>query len=218
MHSTEIIVWIVEDDDLYRATVADLINETDAMRCPHTFTTCEAAIATLHKGEAQDLPDVILMDIGLPGGMSGVDGAGVIKALIPTSQIIMVTVRDADEVVFEALRAGASGYLLKNAPLNRVLAAIEETYRGGVPMTASIARKVLHLFRDQSTPGVDYGLTSREMEILELLVDGLKQKQIAGKLFLSRHTVDSHIRNIYAKLHVHSRARAVAKAVREGLI
>ncbi len=218
MPSTEIIVWIVEDDDLYRATLADLINETEGMRCPHTFTTCEAAITMLHKGEAQDLPDIILMDIGLPDGMSGVKGAGLIKAIIPTSQIIMVTVRDADEVVFEALRAGASGYLLKNAPLDRVLAAIEETHGGGVPMTASIARKVLHLFREQSAPGVDYGLSKREVEILQLLVDGLKQRQIAEKLFLSRHTVDSHIRNIYAKLHVHSRARAVAKAVREGLI
>ena len=136
MPSTEIIVWIVEDDDLYRATLADLITETEGMRCPHTFTTCEAAIGMLHKGEAQDLPDIILMDIGLPDGMSGVEGAGLIKAIIPTSQIIMVTVRDADEVVFEALRAGASGYLLKNAPLDRVLAAIEETHGGGVPMTA----------------------------------------------------------------------------------
>ena len=218
MHSTEIIVWIVEDDNLYRNTVADLINETEGMRCPHTFTSCESIIAMLHKDEAQDLPDIILMDIGLPDGMSGVEGAGLIKAIVPTSQIIMVTVRDADEVVFEALRSGASGYLLKNAPLDRVLEAIKETHGGGVPMSASIARKVLNLFREQSAPGVDYGLTTREVEILQHLVDGLKQKQIADKLFLSRHTVDSHIRNIYAKLHVHSRARAVAKAVREGLI
>lgn len=213
-----VIVWIVEDDDLYRTSLADLINETEGMRCPHTFTTCEAALATLEHGAAHDLPDIILMDIGLPDGMSGVEGAGLIKAIIPTTQIIMLTIREEDDVVFEALRSSASGYLLKNAPLDRVLEAIKETHGGGVPMSASIARKVLNLFREQSAPGVDYGLTSREVEILQHLVDGLKQKQIADKLFLSRHTVDSHIRNIYAKLHVHSRARAVAKAVREGLI
>lgn len=108
----------------------------------------------------------------------------------------MLTIREEDDVVFEALRAGASGYLLKNAPPDRVVAAVEEAHRGGVPMTGSIARKVLHLFREQSTPGVDYGLTAREVEILQLLVDGLKLRQIAEKLFLSRHTVDSHIRNI----------------------
>ena len=214
----EIIVWIVEDDDLFRTTVADLVDESDGLRCAHAFTTCEAAIAMLEDGASEDLPDVILMDIGLPGGMSGVEGVGHIKKIIPTTQLIMLTIREEDDVVFEALRTGASGYLLKNAPPDRVVAAIEEAHRGGVPMTGSIARKVLHLFREQSAPGVDYGLTAREVEILQLLVDGLKLRQIAEKLFLSRHTVDSHIRNIYAKLHVHSRARAVVKAVNEGLI
>ncbi len=214
----EIMVWIVEDDDLFRTTVADLVGESDGLRCAHAFTTCEAAIAMLEEGANEDLPDVILMDIGLPGGMSGLEGVGHIKKIIPTTQLIMLTIREEDDVVFEALRAGASGYLLKNAPPDRVVAAIEEAHRGGVPMTGSIARKVLHLFREQSAPGVDYGLTAREVEILQLLVDGLKLRQTAEKLFLSRHTVDSHIRNIYAKLHVHSRARAVVKAVNEGLI
>jgi len=214
----EIMVWIVEDDDLFRTTVADLVGESDGLRCAHAFTTCEAAIAMLEEGANEDLPDVILMDIGLPGGMSGLEGVGHIKKIIPTTQLIMLTIREEDDVVFEALRAGASGYLLKNAPPDRVVTAIEEAHRGGVPMTGSIARKVLHLFREQSAPGVDYGLTAREVEILQLLVDGLKLRQTAEKLFLSRHTVDSHIRNIYAKLHVHSRARAVVKAVNEGLI
>jgi len=214
----EIMVWIVEDDDLFRTTVADLVGESDGLRCAHAFTTCGAAIAMLEEGANEDLPDVILMDIGLPGGMSGLEGVGHIKKIIPTTQLIMLTIREEDDVVFEALRAGASGYLLKNAPPDRVVAAIEEAHRGGVPMTGSIARKVLHLFREQSAPGVDYGLTAREVEILQLLVDGLKLRQTAEKLFLSRHTVDSHIRNIYAKLHVHSRARAVVKAVNEGLI
>ena len=213
----EIIVWIVEDDDFYRSTVAGLINEIEGMRCPHAFTTCEAAIAVLEEGEAKNLPDIILMDIGLPGGMNGVDGTRLIKAIIPTTQIIMLTIHEEDDVVFEALRVGASGYILKDAPSERILAAIKETRNGEVPMTGSIARKVLKVFRDRTAPGVDYGLTRREVEILQLLVDGHKLKQIADELHRSRHTIDSHIRNIYAKLHVDSRARAVAKAVGEGL-
>lgn len=214
----DIIVWIIEDDDWYRTTIADLVEETPGMHCPHTFTTCETAIEMLEHGPAHDLPDIVLMDIGLPEGMSGVDGAELIKRLIPSSEIIMLTIHEEDDVVFEALRSGASGYLLKNAPLARIVTAIEETNRGGVPITASIARKVLDLFRELSAPAVNYGLTKREQEVLHCLVDGLKLKQIAEALYLSRHTVDSHIRNIYRKMHEHTRARVVAKAVREGLI
>ncbi len=123
----------------YRSTVAGLINEVEAMRCPHTVTTCEAAIAMLEEGEADDLPDIILMDIGLPDAMNGGDGTRLIKAIIPTTQIIMLTIDEEDDVVFEALRVGASGYILKNVSTNRILAAIKETRNGEVSMTGSIA-------------------------------------------------------------------------------
>lgn len=214
----DINVWIVEDEDLYRTEIADLIDETGGMYCPHAFPSCEALIAALEAQTEDELPAIILMDISLPGGMNGVEGAARVKALLPTTQVIMLTIHEEDDTVFDALRAGASGYLLKNVSEERLIEGIREARRGGVPMTSAIARKVLNLFRQQATPGVDYGLTKREKEILHFLVDGHQLKQIAEELFVSRHTVDSHIRNIYAKLHVHSRARAVVKAVREGLI
>ena len=214
----EIIVWIVEDDTFYRSTVAGLINEIEGMRCPHAFTTCEAAIAMLEEGEATDLPDIILMDIGLPGGMNGVDGTRLIKAIIPTTQIIMLTVHEDNDTIFEAICSGASGYLLKTVKAKRILDAIDEVRGGGAPMNAQIARRVLNMFTQLVTPAYDYDLTEREKQILELLVESSSKAQIAEKLYLSPYTVDTHIKNIYAKLHVHSRSDAVAKALRERLI
>ena len=211
----DITVWLVEDDPLYRESIQDLISETEGMTCGGAFSSCEAAIEELSSGE--NIPNVILMDIELKPNMSGVEGAGKVKAIFPSAQVIMLTIHQDNSSVFDALRAGASGYILKDQPPSRIVRGIQEAMDGGVPMTGAIARKMLNTFRDHKK-GIDYQLTKREKEILELIVDGLAQNKIAAKLYISPATVDSHIRNIYTKLHVNSRARAVAKAIREGIV
>jgi len=212
----DIIVWLIEDDPLYKESIEDLITESDGMICGGAFASCEAAIKELHS--AENLPDVVLMDIELGTNMSGVKGAGEVKSILPSAQIIMLTIHQDNNSVFDALRSGASGYILKEQPMPLIVQGIREAYDGGVPMTGAIARKVLNTFRDQGSTVIDYQLTKREKEILELIVDGHPQHQIAKLLFISPATVDSHVRNIYTKLHVNSRARVVAKAIREGLV
>ena len=208
------LLWLIEDDAFYRQMLVDLIDGTDGLHLGHAFGACEPALAALQAGE---IPDVILSDIGLPG-IDGTEGTRRIKALCPTAQIIMLTIHDDEDTIFDALCAGASGYLLKHAPASRILAAIDEVQRGGVPFTAPVARKVLTLFKDTVVLRGNYGLTDREKEILLLLADGHKQKEIAERLFLSPYTVETHLRNIYAKLHVRSGIAAVSKALRERLI
>jgi DNA-binding NarL/FixJ family response regulator len=207
-------VWLVEDNESFRSSIVELINETDAMQCQRAFPTCEEALAVLKQDE---VPEVVLMDIGLPG-IDGVEGVRQIKALSASTDVMMLTIYDDDENVFRAICAGASGYLLKNAPADSILDAIGEVLNGGAPMNAAIARRVLDMFARFSTPKSEYGLTLREKEILNLLIGGLTMKQIAEKLFLSYYTIDTHLKNIYAKLQVHSRSGAVAKALKEHLI
>ena len=212
----DITVWLVEDEQLYRDSIKDLITETEGMTCSGSFSSCEAAIEELSSGE--NIPNVILMDIELSPNMSGVEGAGKVKAILPSAQIIMLTIHQDNSSVFDALRTGASGYILKDQPLKRIVQGIREAHEGGVPMTGAIARKMLNTFREQKDSVIDYHLTNREIQILELIVEGLAQNKIAAKLYISPATVDSHIRNIYTKLHVNSRALAVAKAIREGIV
>lgn len=207
-------VWIVEDDDLYRDSIATLIRQTDGLSCAGTFDTCEAALEAL---EARSVPDVVLMDLSLPG-MSGLEGIGHLKALVPTTEIIVLSIHRDHDRVFEAIRSGATGYLLKTASAGRIIEAIHEVRRGGAAINAHIARRVLHLFAELAGPKEHYGLTQREREILELLNEGLAKKEIAEHLFLSYYTIDTHVKNIYAKLHVHSRTEAILKARRERLI
>ena len=161
-------------------------------------------------------PDVVLMDYNLPG-MNGVEGLKHLKQHLPTVSIIMLTIEDDEDLIYEALRAGASGYLTKNSSLDKMISAVKESSQGGTLMPSGVARKVLSFFTDQAVPKEDYGLTPREKEILQLMGEGLAHKQIAHKLFLSYHTVDSHVRNVYRKLHVRSGIEAVAKAYKERL-
>lgn len=207
-------IWIVEDNPLLRETYADVINGTAGLRCPISVESCEDALTAL---ERSDAPEILLMDIGLPG-MSGIDGIGHIHQLSPATRIVMLTVHEDQDRVFQALCAGASGYILKPSSAAEIVTAIEEAREGGVPMSAQIAQRVLKIFQGLGVPTTDYGLTDREREILQLLVDGLTQKVVAQQLGISRHTVNTHIRNIYAKLHVRTRGGAVAKALRERLI
>lgn len=210
----EAIVWLVEDNELFRRNLDDLINQAGGMYCPFSFDNCEEALRSL---EREAPPDVVLLDIGLPG-MSGVEGVGRIKALSPSTHVIILTIQDDENKVFNAICGGATGYLLKASTLDGVVGAINEVLEGGAPMSPQIARKVLDAFAKSTPPRPEYGLTDREKGILQLLIDGFSKQRIADKLFLSYHTVDSHLRNIYHKLHVQNRTSAVAKTLKERLL
>ena len=209
-----ITLWIVEDDDLYRDSICGLISETEGMRCERAFRSCEEALKILEKEYA---PEVVLMDIGLPG-MNGIEGVQHIKSISPATDLIMLTIHEEDQNVFKAICAGASGYLLKSSTSEEIIHAIKEVLGGGAPMNAQIARKVLEMFANLAAPKGDYRLTDREKEILNLMTDGLTKKAIAEKLFISSFTIETHIKNIYAKLHVHTGRGAVAKVLKEHLL
>ncbi len=203
-------VLIVEDDKKIRDSYVQLINDTENMVCVADFGSCEEMFEELDNL----LVDVLLMDIGLPG-MSGIEGIKKVKDLYPSIEILMLTVYDEDEKIFKSIYAGASGYILKNVNPDELISAIGEI-KTGAPMSAAIARRVLNFVRRQDkTPQIqEFKLTPREMDILQLLIDGLSFKKIGEKLFISSFTVHSHIKRIYEKLHVHSKAEAVAKALK----
>lgn len=210
----EIAVWMIEDDQAFRETILSLVNQTEDLRADGEFSTCEEALVRL---ENESTPDVILMDIGLPG-MDGIEGLRQIKAKSPGTDIIMLTVYEKNDTIFKAICNGASGYLLKGSPAEKIVDAIREVFNGGAPINAQIARKVLDMFSRINSRHEEYELTKREQQILRLLVDGVTTGQIAEKLFLSYYTVDAHIKNIYLKLQVHTRSGAVAKALKERLV
>lgn len=211
--STDVI--IIEDNELLRDSLKEAINKSSDINCNYTFSSGEAALDFIEKEEL--VPDIILLDIGLPG-MNGIEMIPELRKLTPSSKIIIITIHDDDENVFNAICAGASGYLLKDLSAEQIVGSINEVMNGGAPMNSHIAKKVLSMFRDQNVKSNGYSLSDREKEILSLLVEGLSKKQIADNIFLSHHTVDSHIRNIYAKLEVHSRSSAISKAIREKLL
>jgi DNA-binding NarL/FixJ family response regulator len=206
-------VWLIEDNDAFRSALARVIEDSEGMDCPHTFSSCEEALKAL---AVESRPEVILLDVGLPG-MSGIEGIRLIKATAPATHVIMLTMFDDHDKVFKSICAGASGYLLKTAAPESITEAIQEVLTGGAPMNARVARSVLDMFAKFAAPQADYGLTCREKEVLELMVRGLIKKEIAEQLSLSYHTIDAHLRNIYQKLHVHTRTGAVAKALKERL-
>jgi DNA-binding NarL/FixJ family response regulator len=213
----ETSVWLVEDKRILRSSLATLIGEQPDMCCPVAVATCEEMLAALDEGL---VPDIVLMDIGLPG-MSGIEGVRRLRSLTPSTRVIILTIHEEDEKVFDAVCAGASGYLLKPSSPEGIVDAIHQVERGAAPINAYIAQKMLAMFARLAPPraaDTDYHLTRREKEILQLLVDGLTMQQIAGRLYVSYHTVDNHIRNIYEKLHVHSRSGVVAKALKERLL
>lgn len=204
---------MVEDNHAFRNTVTKLLNQTSDIRCTQAFPACEDALARLGTGAA---PNVILLDVEL-AGMNGIEGLGKIKALAPGIRVVMLTVFENHERVFRAICAGASGYLLKASPFDKIVESIHQVMTGGSPMSPRVATSVLEMFTKMVTPKKDFGLTERERQVLELMKEGLTKKEIAGRLELSFHTVDDYLRNIYAKLHVHSQAGAVAKAMKHEL-
>ncbi len=205
-----ISVAIVEDNGPLRASLSQLIDSADALVCAGAFATAEELLH--HVNECK--PHVVLMDIGLPG-ISGVEAVHRLKETLPSIDVLMLTVYDDDRRIFEAVCAGASGYLLKKTPPDQILQAILDMRRGGAPMTPRIARRVLEMFREtRRAPQLSDTLSAREEEVLNALVEGLSYKMIADRLYISIDTVRSHIKHIYEKLHINSKSQAIALALR----
>jgi DNA-binding NarL/FixJ family response regulator len=207
-------VILIEDLRDVREGLAVLINGSPGLRCTAAFRSMEEALRAL----TRELPDVVLTDIGLPG-MSGIEGIRILKERYPDLSILALTVYDDDERIFDALCAGATGYLLKNTPPARLLESLKEVASGGAPMSPEVARRVINLFREFRPPDRSPSrLTQQETELLKLIVDGHSYKTAAGKLAISISTVSFHLQNIYSKLQVHSKSEAVAKALRNKLV
>jgi DNA-binding NarL/FixJ family response regulator len=205
---------IVEDQRDIREGLTMLINGTAGYRCTGSYRSMEEALQRI----AADPPDVVLCDIGLPG-MSGIEGIRVLKERYPRLSLLVLTVYDDDDRIFDALCAGACGYLLKRTSPARLLESLREAVSGGAPMSPEVASRVIALFREIRPPErSDYDLTPHETRLLKLLVEGHNYTTAADELKVSYNTVKFHMRHIYEKLQVHSKSEAVAKAMRERLI
>lgn len=200
-------VAIVEDDEEIRANLAHRIGANASFNLLHTCISAEMALAELPRLK----PEIVLMDINLPG-IDGVECVRQLKTRLPATQFLMLTVYEDNNRIFNSLIAGASGYLLKRTPPAKLLAAIREAYQGGSPMTPHIARRVVQHFQQLPEPVPESAqLTPRESEVLEQLAQGFLYKEILDNLGISRGTLHYYIRNVYEKLHVHSRTEAVVK-------
>ena len=199
-------IMIVEDDELMREQLLDVLDQSPECRCVGAFPSGEAALE-----EVTILnPQIILMDVGLPG-MNGIECLRQIKLRLPTACVIMLTVFEDDNRIFDSILAGADGYLLKRTPLSTIVASLLDVRNSGAPMTSQVARRVLDMFREAPHRAETQGLTKRETEILDQIARGYSHKQIAINLFISPGTVRIHLKNIYHKLHVHSKTEAVSK-------
>ena len=209
-----IIVAIIEDLREVREGLTALVNGTQGFRCSGGYRTVEDALRAMDR----ERPDVILVDLGLPG-LSGIEGIRIMKERYPETPTVVLTVYDDEDEIFNALCAGASGYLLKNTPPARLLECLQEVVAGGAPMSPEVARRVVKLFREIRPPArASHNLTPQETELLKLLVEGHNYKTAAAELGITTNTVSFHLRNIYAKLQVHSKSEAVAKALRDHLV
>jgi DNA-binding NarL/FixJ family response regulator len=212
--TTPIKTAIIEDQNDIREGLASLIGFTEGFKCTGAYQSMEEALDRMK----MNVPDVVLSDIGLPG-MDGIQGIKILKERYPQMLILMITVYDDDERIFDALCAGANGYLLKRTPPMRLLESLREAVDGGSPMSPEVASKVIRLFREIRPPAtVDYDLTPHEMRLLKLLVDGHNYNTAAKELKNSVNTVKFYIKRIYEKLQVHSKSEAVAKALKERLL
>jgi DNA-binding NarL/FixJ family response regulator len=207
-------VVIIEDKSRLRESLRALIDGTPGYQCIGSFGSMEEAFDQI----AADLPDVALVDIGLPG-ISGIEGIHQLKQRHPGLLLVMLTIYDDNQRIFDALCAGASGYLLKSTPPERLLESLREVVGGGAPMSPQIARRVIDLFRLKQPPKyAEYLLTPHEIRLLKLLVEGHNYKTAAAEVGVTPHAISFHMRHIYEKLQVHSKSAAVAKALREGIV
>ena len=206
-------IAIVEDVREIREGLARLINTTPGHRCTGLYASMEEALEKI----PNNLPDLVLSDIGLPG-IDGISGITILKERYPELLILMLTVYDDNERIFDALCAGACGYLLKKTPWEKVVEALKEAVEGGSPMSPEVARRVISLFREIKPPKeASYELTPHEVRLLRMLVEGHSYKTAAAELHVSVNTIKFHLRHIYDKLQVHTKSEAVAKALRHGL-
>lgn len=209
-------VAIFEDNKHLRETFRFLLENTAGFSCAGAYPDCSNLLEVLDSNPC----DVVLMDIEMPG-MNGIEATKIIKENFPEINILMQTVFFEDDYIFDAICAGASGYILKSTTPDGYLEAIKDVQSGGSPMTSGIARRVIELFKSNlqpATSSVDYNLTNQEKKVLQLLVDGKSYKMIATELFVSFDTIKSHVRNIYAKLHVHSGTEAVSLAIKDKIV
>ncbi len=208
----EIKVTIIEDHKEFRESVYYILHSTEGFNCIGKFSSVEEALDNMKNS------DVILLDINLPG-MSGIEGIPKLKELYPNSKIVVLTVFDDNKNLFHAILSGADGYILKKTAPIRLIQAVEDAAAGGSPMTPSIAKQAMELFKDFAPrKSEDHSLTERETEILSLIIEGFDNEEISKRLFISLQTVRNHIRHIYEKLHVHSKTQAVVKAIKEGIL
>jgi DNA-binding NarL/FixJ family response regulator len=207
VHSKKVL--IIEDDEEIRNSFSLIVNSSDKFTVTNTYGSGEVAVNNL----AKDQPDIVLMDIELPG-INGIQATKLIKDKHPQAEVVMVSVYEDSDLVFEALKAGASGYITKSANYMELLSALDEISRGGAPMSSKIARMVIDNFHvNPNSP-----LTKRETEILQLISEGKTYTQISEQLFISKETSKTHIKNIYSKLQVNSKSEAIAKANLDKLI
>lgn len=208
---------MIEDNEGLRATMVDILEETEDLTCPVSTSSMERALAILDTQECAP-PEVIVVDLGLPG-MSGLEGILKLRQHLPECEILVFTVFEDHEKICAAIRNGASGYLLKTEPMDRIPHAIREARTGGAPMSPPVARMALEHLRSSPIPQQhDYSLSRREIEVLTLMTRGLVKKEIAHDLQLSYHTIDSYVRGIYKKLHVNTIQGAVGKALEERIL
>ncbi len=202
-------IVIYEDNPFLRSSLILIINTHASFKVVAAFENCDNVLKEMQEFK----PQIVLMDIGM-SGTNGIDGLKIIKQHFPSIHVMMITVFEDNDHIFDAICLGASGYLLKNTPLEKITEAIEDLLNGGAPMTPSVARKVIHLFKNLAVPKEkQYGLSSREKEVLQLLTKGYSYKMIAEECYISVETVRSHIKKIYEKLQVHSATEAISKVL-----
>lgn len=217
----EITIWIIEDNEHVLGYLNKYINQSTELLCTNTFTNCEAALAAL---DHEPAPHILLIDLGLPG-MNGIEGIREFKKRVPDIEPLVFTIDDSRDKVFEAIQAGASGYLLKTAEVDEIVDACKKIARGEASLDGNIAKMMLNAFRKSGASkqpkkktADNHNLTERELEILQLLADGYYIKEIVDKLGISRSTVSFHCNNLYKKLHASSQRTALAEAHKRGIL